>query len=100
MIFLNSASSAAALVFYLPGVCTHTDTIEGKQIKARVQNILKNRKMNTIFNEHPVCNIFRILVDDKYIIDGIVLQQSIHSSLSLVKLQYICTFELVFKCEV
>ena len=25
-IFLNSASSAAALVFYLPGVCTHTDT--------------------------------------------------------------------------
>ena len=30
VIFLNSASSAAALVFYLPGVCTHTDT-EGKQ---------------------------------------------------------------------
>ena len=30
MIFLNSAGSAAALVFYLPGVCTHTDT-EGKQ---------------------------------------------------------------------
>ena len=28
--FLNSASSAAALVFYLPGVCTQTDT-EGKQ---------------------------------------------------------------------
>ena len=28
--FLNSASSAAALVFYLPGVCTHTET-EGKQ---------------------------------------------------------------------
>ena len=28
-IFLNSASSAAALVFYLQGVCTHTDT-EGK----------------------------------------------------------------------
>ena len=27
---LNSASFAAALVFYLPGVCTHTDT-EGKQ---------------------------------------------------------------------
>ena len=39
--FLNSASSAAALVFYLPGVCTHTDT-EGKQRKARVQNILKS----------------------------------------------------------
>ena len=30
VIFLNSASSAEALVFYLPGVCTHTDT-EGKQ---------------------------------------------------------------------
>ena len=30
VIFLNSASTAAALVFYLPGVCTHTDT-EGKQ---------------------------------------------------------------------
>ena len=31
MIFLNSASSVAALVFYLPGVCTHTDT-EGKTL--------------------------------------------------------------------
>ena len=30
VIFLNSDSSTAALVFYLPGVCTHTDT-EGKQ---------------------------------------------------------------------
>ena len=26
LIFLNSASSAAALVFYLPGVCVHTLT--------------------------------------------------------------------------
>ena len=34
MIFLNSASSAAALVFYLPGVCTHTDT-EGKTEKGQ-----------------------------------------------------------------
>ena len=38
------ASSAAALVFYLPGLCTHTDT-EGKQIKTRLphpvpQNII------------------------------------------------------------
>ena len=41
MIFLNSASSAAAVVFYLPGVCTHTDT-EGKQRKTRVRNILKS----------------------------------------------------------
>ena len=30
VIFLNSASYAAALVFYLPDVCTHTNT-EGKQ---------------------------------------------------------------------
>ena len=41
MIFLNSVSSAAALVFYLSGVCTHTDT-EGKQGEARVRNIFKN----------------------------------------------------------
>ena len=26
VIFPNSASSAEALLFYLPGVCTHTDT--------------------------------------------------------------------------
>ena len=44
---MNSASFAVALVFYLPGVCTHTDT-EGKQSP---ENMLKN----TIFNEHPVC---------------------------------------------
>ena len=53
VIFLNSASSAAALVFYLPGVCTHTDT-EGKQRKARVRNILKSSEktqylMNTLY---------------------------------------------------
>ena len=53
MIFLNSASSAAALVFYLPGVCTHTDT-EGKQRKARVRNNFKNSEktqylMNTVY---------------------------------------------------
>ena len=54
MIFLNSVSSAAALVLYLPGVCTHTDT-EGKQRKARVRNILKSSKktqylMNTLYH--------------------------------------------------
>ena len=46
MIFLNSASSAAALVFYLSGACTHTDT-EGKQSS---EYFFKNLK-NTIFNE-------------------------------------------------
>ena len=40
-IILNSASSAAVLVFYLSGVCTHIDT-EGKLIKTRVRNILKS----------------------------------------------------------
>ena len=53
MIFLNSASFAAALVFYQPGVCTHTDT-EGKQRKAKVRNIFKKSEktqylMNTLY---------------------------------------------------
>ena len=53
VIFLNSASSAAALVFYLPGVCTHTDT-EVKQRKTRVRNVLKSSEktqylMNTLY---------------------------------------------------
>ena len=50
--FLNSASSAAVLVFALP-LCTHTDT-EGKQREARVRNLFQNLRKNTIFNEHPV----------------------------------------------
>ena len=49
VIFLNSASSAAALVFYLPGVCTHTDT-ERKQSPEYFEIFEKN----TIFNERPV----------------------------------------------
>ena len=53
MNFLNSASYAAALVFYLPGVCTHTDT-KGKQRKTRVLNNLKSLEktqnfMNTLY---------------------------------------------------
>ena len=64
MIFLNSASSGAALVFYLPGVCTHTDT-EGKQRKARGRNIFKQSE-KTIFNEHP---IFAIQIFKKKEID-------------------------------
>ena len=43
MIFLDSASSSAALVFYLPDMCTHSDT-EGKQRKTRVRNIFKSSK--------------------------------------------------------
>ena len=53
VIFLNSASSAAALVVYLSGVRTHTDT-KRKQSKTRVWNILKSFEKNTMFNEHPV----------------------------------------------
>ena len=50
--FLNSACFAAALVFYQPGVCTHTET-KGKQRKANVRNILKSSEktqylMNTL----------------------------------------------------
>ena len=45
--FFPSVSSAVVLVFYLPGVCTHTDT-EGKQRKARVQNILKSSEKHDI----------------------------------------------------
>ena len=40
-------------MFYLPGVCTHTDT-KGKQRKTRVRNIINFFEKNTIFNEHPV----------------------------------------------
>ena len=47
MIFLNSASSAAALVFYLC-VCTPTDT-EGKTEKGQSQEYFKIfRKKNNI----------------------------------------------------
>ena len=53
MVFLNSASSAAALVVYLPGVCTHTDT-EGKTEKGQTQEYFKIFGKNTILNEHPV----------------------------------------------
>ena len=62
MIFLNFASSAAALVFYLPGVgvCTHTDT-EVKQRKARFWNILETSKktqylMNTLYVQYDKTN--------------------------------------------
>ena len=70
VIFLNSASSAAP-VFYLPGVCTHTDT-KGKQRKAKVRNILKFLVKNTIFTEHPV-HIYLSLVNPLKRILGQVL---------------------------
>ena len=50
--FLNSASSAAALVFYLPGVCTHRH--RGKTEKGQSPDYFKVFEKNTMFNEHPV----------------------------------------------
>ena len=52
MIFLNSAGSAAALVFDL-SLCTHTDN-EGEPREARVRNIFLNLRktqylMNTLY---------------------------------------------------
>ena len=44
VIFLNSASSAVALVFYLAGVCTHTDT----ERKQSPEHILKSLNKNNI----------------------------------------------------
>ena len=60
MSFLTSAGSAAALVFYLPGVCAHTDT-EVKQRKARFWNILETSKktqylMNTLYVQYDKTN--------------------------------------------
>ena len=58
-LYSSAASSAAALVFYLPGVCTHTDT-EGKQRKPRVRKNLKSFEktqylMNTLYISITEC---------------------------------------------
>ena len=50
---LNSDSSAAALVFYLPGVCTQ----RGKTKKGKSPEYFIIFEKNTIFNEHPVYDI-------------------------------------------
>ena len=93
MIFLNSASSAAALVFDLP-LCTLNDT-EGKPRKARVWNIFQNLRKNTIFNEHPVCENFSyrsvdpwiIIYNNIYIIDLIPSHSHILPSLNFPSLK-------------
>ena len=51
MIFLNSASSAAALVFYLPALCTQTDT-EGKQSSEYFE---KFGKKHNIYRTPCIC---------------------------------------------
>ena len=51
MLFLNSASSAAALVFYLPALCTQTDT-EGKQSSEYFEKLGKTQYlMNTLYKK-------------------------------------------------
>ena len=76
MIFSNSASSAASLVFYLPGECTHTDT-KGKQIKASVRNILKSLEkaqylMNTLYISIylSILSFYLPENDDTVVVDG------------------------------
>ena len=48
VIFLNSASSAAALVFYLPGVCVHTLTPRENREMQESGTFLKIRKKHNI----------------------------------------------------
>ena len=53
VIFLNSVSSAAALVFYLPFSGSSDPHTKGKPREAKVRNIIfKIFEKNTIFNEH------------------------------------------------
>ena len=60
MNFLNSASSGAALVFCLPGVCSaclvcvHTLTPRENRERLKSPEYFKIFEKNTIFNEHPV----------------------------------------------
>ena len=64
MIFLNSVSFAAALVFYLPCVCTHTNA-EGKTEKGQSPEYFKFVEKNTIYIEHPVAVIVEIELEIK-----------------------------------
>ena len=59
-IFLNSSSSAASLVFYLPYVCTHTDTEETE--KGKCPEYFKIFEKNTIFDEHPVHGLYTFMI--------------------------------------
>ena len=75
MIFLNSAGSAAALVFYLSGVCTHTDM----ERKLSPENILKTSKktqflMNTLY--YVICAYLAYnfeFVEHKYLNSGKII---------------------------
>ena len=61
--FSELCQFCCSLAFYLPGVCTHTDT-KGKQRKARVRNILKSLEKNTIIIQHSVQQLIRRILWD------------------------------------
>ena len=98
MIFLNSASSAAALVFYLPGVRTHTDT-ERKQRKARVRNIIKSSK-NT---QYLINKLYLVIIDPVFILytlyflEPVIILQNILLNIKRRKSLLLLTFKL---CQV
>ena len=95
MIFLNSAISAAALVFYLPDVCTHADT-EGKQRKARVRNILKSSK-NT---QYLINKLYLVIIDPVFILytlyflEPVIILQNILLNIKRRKSLLLLTFDL------
>ena len=88
MIFLNYASSVAALVFHLPGMCTHTNT-KGKQREARVRNIFQifwkktQYLLNTLYQKHKVKE------EERKVLKGMTYRDATHlkksSTLNRVK---------------
>ena len=63
MIFLNSASSAAALVFYLPGVCTHTNN-EGRPESGIFFNVQYVNDATFFYAEACIfCNCSKAIID-------------------------------------
>ena len=90
MNFLNLAISAAALVIYLPGLCTHTDT-EGKQRKITVRNILIFLE-KTIFDEQPVWKGVQYIIKRKTELRKARQKQS-HGNMYRVFIKYCVFFE-------
>ena len=64
MIFLNYACSAAAPMFYLPGVCTRTDT-KGKQWKNPEYFKIFEKKTQYLMN-----TLYQIMMHD--LTDGLL----------------------------
>ena len=82
VIFLNSATSAAALVFYLPGVCTHTDN-EGRPESGIFFKIRKKTQylMNTLYISYNFFSINSTTIIHYSLVDR-VKKPSIQSGLS------------------